>query len=184
MSTTPRPNLSVAVILLSGYQWLDAAGPVDYLNNHSQAVLRAIDSDPALVTKAPILTWYFVASTLDPILTSSGPKQTPTHTFATCPHVDYIFMSGNSLPHALPPQFTKLVQTRFADPKVRFLTVCTGSLLLAPTGILNHLRVASNKRVLKDLAQSGQLDYNLLGGGPAVGEGWEGMERSWGHEWY
>ena len=42
----------------------------------------------------------------------------------------------------------KFVQARFADPKVGFLTVCIGSIALAPTGILNHLHVASNKKVL------------------------------------
>ncbi|EDR05719.1 uncharacterized protein LACBIDRAFT_236989 [Laccaria bicolor S238N-H82] len=155
------PNLSFAVILLPGFQWLDAAGPVDYLNDHSQARLRGRGADPALVAKAPILTWYYVASTLDPIPASSGPKQPPTHTFATCPRVDYVLMPGNSPSTPVPPEFTEFVQTRFADPKVRFLTVCTGSILLARTGILNHLRVASNKKALKHLAQSGQLDHNV-----------------------
>lgn len=70
-------------------------------------------------------------------------------------------MPGDSLIPVVPPAFTEFVQTRFADPKVRFLTVCTGSLALAPTGILNHLRVASNKRGLKSLAQSGQLDHKV-----------------------
>jgi len=112
-------------------------------------------SNPALVAKAPILTWYYVASMLDPIVASPGPKQTPTHSFATCPCVDYTFIPGIS------PQLTKFVQTHFADPKVRFLTVCTGSIALAPTCILNHLHIASNKKVLKYLAQSGQLDQNV-----------------------
>jgi len=118
-------------------------------------------SDPALVAKAPILTWYYVASTLDPIVASPGPKQTPTHTFATCPRVDYVFIPGISPDQAIPPELTKFLQTRFADPEVGFLTVCTGSIALAPTGILNHLRVASNKKVLQYLAQSGQLDQNI-----------------------
>jgi putative intracellular protease/amidase len=83
-------------------------------------------------------------------------------------------MPGNLLNPAVPPAFTEFVQTRFADPKVRFLTICTGSIVLTPTGILNHLRVASNKKGLKYLVQSGQLDHNVHW----VGEGWEGVERS------
>lgn len=162
-STTSHspPKLSFAVILLPDYQWLDAAGPIDYLNNHSQARLTAMNSDPKLVAKAPILTWYYVASTLDPVPASSGPKETPTHTFETCPPVNYVLMPGTLLNPPLPPEFIKFVQQRYADPSVTFLTVCTGSLTLAPTGILDHHRVASNKAALKYLAQSGQLNRKV-----------------------
>ena len=84
-----------------------------------------MNSDPEFVADAPILTWYYVASMLDPIHALPGPKQTPTHTFATCQRVDYVLMPGISLNQAVPPEFTKFVGMRFEDPTVGLLTVCT-----------------------------------------------------------
>jgi hypothetical protein len=88
------------------------------------------------------------------LLWPKSDAHTHVRDLATC---RYALMPGMQVAQpAVPPEFTKFVQARFAGPNVGFLTVCTGSTALALTGILNHLRVASNRKELKFLAQSGE----------------------------
>ena len=152
------PNLRIAVLLLPDHQNLDVVGPMDYLNNHSQAYLAKIPTVQHLLAKATILTWYFVSDTLDPITATSGPKQLPTHTYATCPPVDCILVPGIDPLSSLSEGCTEFVKKKWADPKVLFLTVCTGSLVLAQTGVLDGYHVASNKVALKMLVDAGKLN--------------------------
>ncbi|EDR05113.1 uncharacterized protein LACBIDRAFT_294865 [Laccaria bicolor S238N-H82] len=149
------PSLSIAVLLFPDHQNLDAVGTMDYLNSHSQAYLANFPTVQHLVPKAPILTWYFVSDTLDPITATSGPKQLPTHTYATCPPVDCILVPGIDPFLPLSEGCTEFLKK---DPKVILLTVCTGSLVIAQTGVLDGHNVASNKWALKLMVDAGKLN--------------------------
>jgi transcriptional regulator GlxA family with amidase domain len=50
------------------------------------------------------------------------------------------------------------VKKGWADPKVLFLAVCTGSLVLAQIGVLDGYHVASNKIALKMVVDAGKLN--------------------------
>ncbi|KAH9479869.1 Isonitrile hydratase [Psilocybe cubensis] len=153
------PELSVGLVLLPEHQWLDAAGTTDYLYNHSYDILSKLYTDnPELVSKAPRMTFHYISSDYSPVHASSGPPQTPTCTYENCPFVDIIIVPGADPAAEAPKGFVEFIQTRYADPKFKaILMVCTGSMCIARTGILDGHQVCSNKFVLRMAANNKML---------------------------
>lgn len=155
-------TLYFGVLLLPGYQWLDSAGAVDYLNNHSQAYMKFCGLSDDIIAKGPILKWYYISSDFNPIQPTSGPPQHPTHTYADCPHIDYLIVPGPDPALLLPEGCAAFLQNLMAkDTFKALLTVCTGSLPVAQSGILDGLRVCSNKFALKAMASAGMLNKKV-----------------------
>ncbi|KXN86036.1 Isonitrile hydratase [Leucoagaricus sp. SymC.cos] len=150
-------TIHIGLVLFPSFQLLDAAGPVDYLNNHSKAYATVLGLPQALVDKATTINWYHIAETLEPVHATSGPGLLPTHTFSNPPsHLDYLIAPGPDPSIQLSPSCTSFLQTTF--PKLKgLLTVCTGSIALSQTGILDGLQVCSNKWVMKGMAKAGLL---------------------------
>jgi len=143
------PTLKIGLLLLPGYQWLDAAGSVDYLNNHSQAILKKVKFIPkAVLDKAPIMVWHYISSDLTPVDATTGPLQTPSCTYADCPPLNYLFVPGRNPAIPLPEGCAEFLRERIQTLDA-LLTVCTGSMVIAQTGILDGLHVCSNKVALK-----------------------------------
>jgi len=153
-------NLHIGLLLFPEYQWLDAAGSVDYLNNHSQTMMKALNVPQAIIDKAPTFTWHYISSDLTPIKASSGPLQTPSCTYADCPPLDCLFVPGPDPSAPLPEGCAAFLQERV--PKLKaLLTVCTGSMAIAQAGVLDGLHVCSNKMVLKMFAEAGTLNKKV-----------------------
>jgi len=155
-------TLHFGVLLLPSHQLLDGAGPVDYINNHCQTYLKLAAIDEDIVVKGPIIVWHYISSDLKPIQPSSGPVQHPTHTYADCPELDYLIVPGPDSTAALPEGCAAFLQNLIAkDTFKALLTVCTGSVALAQSGVLDGLHVCSNKFVLKKLASTGMLNKKV-----------------------
>jgi len=86
----------------------------------------------------------------------SGPKQIPTCTYASCPPLDYLLVPGPDVAVPLPEGCSDFIHKIFAELK-GLLLICTGSIAIAKTGLLDGLRVCSNKFVLRMLTEAGQL---------------------------
>ncbi|KAF6764233.1 class I glutamine amidotransferase-like protein, partial [Ephemerocybe angulata] len=144
--------LQFGILLLPGYQWLDIAGPVDYLNQHTEYMLSGIA--PEAAAKAPNINWHYISDlgNLDPVNATSGPAQIPTTTFKTSPRLDYLLVPGGNPNYQLSNQTTTFIETQLPGLK-SLLTVCTGSMILAHTGILDGIHVATNKYALRFSAQ-------------------------------
>ncbi|KAF9010795.1 ThiJ/PfpI [Cyathus striatus] len=139
--------LSIGVLLLPEFQLLDAMGPIDHLSSHTKEYL-AICQVP-FAAKGPSIKWHFISSTQDitPMNASFGPLLVPTCTYADCP----------ARPNcALPAGCEEFLKNRLKEVKL-FLLVCTGSLAIAPTGILDGLQVCANKGALKLMKLNGTL---------------------------
>ncbi|PUU73184.1 class I glutamine amidotransferase-like protein [Tuber borchii] len=137
----PIPT-TFGVLLFPGFQALDVFGPIDVLNTL------------ALSKK---LNLHIIAETLDPVTTKLPQPNTtgsefhecivPTHTFATVPPLDFLLVPGGLGTRApgLDPtrQFVKNIY-----PSLKYLmTVCTGSALIAPTGLLDGRSATGNKKL-------------------------------------
>jgi len=158
-SMSPQ-TLHFGLLLFPGYQWLDAAGAVDYLNNHSYAMMKAVNVPEAILNISPIIEWYYISSDLTPIKASSGPLQIPSCTYADCPELDYLIVPGPDPFAPLPTGCTEFLHERI--PKLKaLLTVCTGSMAIAQAGVLDGLHVCSNKVVLKMFAEAGILNKKV-----------------------
>lgn len=151
-------TLHAGLLLMHDYQWLDAAGAVDYLNNHSQEFLRGVRQEPDLVARGHVIIWHYIAEDLKPVQASSGPAGIPTCTFTDCPPLDLLIVPGADYRLRLPETCNTLLRNLMASERfIAFLTVCTGSIVIAPSGMLDGLRVCSNKFILKEMAGLGLL---------------------------
>ncbi len=133
------PPTKFGVVLFPGFQALDVFGPLDVLNN---------------LSRTTPLEFAVLAATLDPVGTRVespgciGQTVVPTHTFDNCPEdLEVLLVPGgfgtrNPVITAPIVEFLKSIY-----PKLRFLlTVCTGSAVLAQSGLLDGRRATSNKR--------------------------------------
>lgn len=136
-----QPPTKFGVVLFPGFQALDVFGPLDILNNLSR------------ITPLEFAT---LAATLEPVSTRAddgpagriGQSVVPTHTFADCPaDIEVLLVPGGlgARDDAVAAPVAAFVRRVF--PKLRFLlTVCTGSAIVAQSGVLDGRRATSNKR--------------------------------------
>ncbi|KAK5626861.1 hypothetical protein RRF57_002576 [Xylaria bambusicola] len=138
-ASAEKPPTKFGVVVFPGFQALDVFGPVDVLNNYSQSaplefVLLAVTRDPVTTKLAQLGT--------------IGQSVVPTHTFDGCPEDLEVLLVpggvGNRDPAVTAPivEFVKRIY-----PKLRFLlTVCTGSAIVAQSGLLDGRQATSNKK--------------------------------------
>ncbi|KJA14172.1 hypothetical protein HYPSUDRAFT_49377 [Hypholoma sublateritium FD-334 SS-4] len=159
MSSKP---LQFGVLLLPSYQLLDAVGPFDYINNHTQSYLKMCNIPDAIANKGAHIVWHFISWDLAPVQPSSGPPQNPTCTYADCTPLDYLIVPGPDPTAPLPAGCAAFLQRLMAaDTFKALLTVCTGSAAAAQSGVLDGRRVCSNKYVLRVLAGAGALNRRV-----------------------
>ncbi|KAL5394122.1 hypothetical protein PMIN06_008616 [Paraphaeosphaeria minitans] len=135
----------IAIILFPGFQLLDVTGPLDTLN---------------VLSRSTPLRLSILASTLDPVSTALPPTPStpstppfaqsilPTHTFDTAPpDIDVLIVPGG--PGTRTPATTRPILpfiTRTYPSLTHLLSICTGSGIVAQTGVLDGRRATSNKR--------------------------------------
>lgn len=129
------------IALFPGFQALDVFGPVDILN---------------LLSKSAELKIAVLAATLDPVSTSLteggfGQSLLPTHTYDDAPSdIEVLLVPGGlgTRDDAITTPVVEYLQKAY--PKLRYLlTVCTGSALVAKSGVIDGKRATSNKRAWK-----------------------------------
>jgi len=142
-SNKPWLPKKIGVVLFPTFQSLDVAGPLDVF----QFLSSKIDG----------MELYLIAATKDPVSTAFkgsnfGWKISPTHTFDEPPDsLDVLFVPGGLGLFITGEENEEIlgpIRSFIKDqcPKVRYLlTVCTGSALVAQTGVLDGLRATSNK---------------------------------------
>lgn len=155
-------TLNIGLLLLPEYQWLDAAGPVDYINSHSRQMISRLQLPATIVDKSPIINWHYISNDLTPVRATSGPLQQPSCTFDTYPQLDYLVVPGPDPFAPLQEGCVAFLKKLIVDPSFKaLLLVCTGSMAVAQTGILDGHNVCSNKVVLKAAAEKGLLNKKV-----------------------
>ncbi|ORY12987.1 class I glutamine amidotransferase-like protein [Clohesyomyces aquaticus] len=142
----PNPPTHIAIILFPGFQLLDVAGPLDVLN--------------ILSTSQP-LTLSILSSTLSPVSTAHNINSphpdskfaesiVPTHTFDNPPPGIEVLIVPGGLGTRVESEMEGVIgflKRMDRDGGVRWwLTVCTGSAVLARAGVLDGRRATSNKK--------------------------------------
>jgi len=153
ISPPPRP-LTIGVLVFPGFQLLDYAGPMDAFN------ILALSHPVALST---------IATTLAPVPTHNGGQASagssisqsvvPTNTLETAPNdLDVLLIPGGM--GARDQQNADMLSKCVAWLKERHvggakgpkwvLTVCTGSEILARTGVLDGRKATTNKKAFNE----------------------------------
>ncbi|KAM5434621.1 hypothetical protein MferCBS31731_006723 [Microsporum ferrugineum] len=143
---------SFGVLLFPEFQSLDVFGPLDALNLFS--LTRKLNLSIIAEKMEPVSTQ--VRSTqINKFGSSFGEAIMPTHTFKNAPPLDVLLIPGGFGTEApdLGPTLTFIKDTY---PSLQYvLTVCTGSELLAKTGILDGRHATTNKQVYNRVIKSG-----------------------------
>jgi transcriptional regulator GlxA family with amidase domain len=136
-------------ILVYDYQAIDVVGPVDLLHSANSGFLEVskvfgpIDDDA--ISRAPNFVFHHVGMTKEPFhLFTSAITLTPTTTVDECPELGIILLGGpNPVGFELHQKYVDLIRQHINAGRLLF-TTCTGSAVLASTGLLNGKNATIN----------------------------------------
>jgi transcriptional regulator GlxA family with amidase domain len=128
--STPR---RLGAVLYPGFELLDFFGPLEMFGNMTGSVEVAM-----------------VAEKKGAVTSAQGPAAVADHDFADCPPLDLLLIPGGIGTRAEidNPAMLDWLKQRVPRAEVT-MTVCTGSALLAQTGLLDGRRATSNKMVFQ-----------------------------------
>ncbi|KAL3477157.1 putative thij/pfpi [Aspergillus californicus] len=138
MATNP---ISIGCLVFD-YQAIDVIGPCDLLNSCSKRLINALSFfgpvDPVALANAPDFVFHHIGESRDPVrLLTSALTLVPTTTVDECPELDCLIVGGpNPVNHVVPQSYVEFIQRHVAAGKLLF-TICTGSAVVAATGVLD-----------------------------------------------
>jgi transcriptional regulator GlxA family with amidase domain len=134
------------VVLFEGFELLDVFGPLEawgMLANMDQCKITTVAERSGAVTSA------------------QGPKAIAEFSFSDCPHLDLMLIPGGIGTRNEISNKTLLDWLKVRAEKAEVVTtVCTGTAILAHTGLLDGRRATTNKRAFKWVAeQSAKVNW-------------------------
>ena len=133
----PLPVIHVGAIVFDRFELLDLFGPLEMFG--------------LLETHA---TTMVLAENADGISSSSGPRVVADAAMADSGAFDVLLIPGGIGTRTIMRDETFLAElTRLAETSTLVATVCTGSLLLSMTGLLDGRKATSNKRVFQEVTR-------------------------------
>ncbi|KAK7034030.1 hypothetical protein VNI00_012461 [Paramarasmius palmivorus] len=152
----------LAVCLYPDVAALDYQGPIEMLGGFSTE-LQARFGHYYKTRPSCAINVEFLSHTKEPVKPVAGPGLVPTLTYkeAMETDIDIILIPGgaNSDPKALDPSLLEFLKKRGPLAK-HILAVCTGSWVLAGSGLLNGKRATTNKAVFR-LVVEATKDLNI-----------------------
>ena len=146
---TAAPTLrKVAVVLFDGFTVLDVYGPVQVF-----ASCRVQNPDG---TRQPLFELFTIAERTGIVKPGEGPPSYAQYGFADAPDYDILLIPGGFGTRAVVTNEPFLKQLAEASQRATTTTtVCTGSALLARTGLLDGRPATSNKLAWDWVVQQG-----------------------------
>jgi transcriptional regulator GlxA family with amidase domain len=144
--TPPQDGVPVAFVLSRGAVMIDFAGPWEvfqdaYLGGAGQGM------------KMDLFRLYTVAETKEPIEASAGMKILPDYTFENAPAPKVIVVPGQSAQEH-PSEAMQEWLRKSAKTADVTMSVCTGAMLLANTGLLSGKSATTNHNAYKAMAMN------------------------------
>jgi len=147
------PPSTYGLLLFPGFQLLDVGGPIDFLNE---------------LARVKNINLYIIAENSGPVSTKVPTLEKPpaveekiiaTHSFDDILHnpeikIEVLIIPGGRGTRVFKPEdhIIKFVQEIYAQKTFKYLlTVCTGSLIVALTGLIDERKATINKRAFNDL---------------------------------
>jgi transcriptional regulator GlxA family with amidase domain len=144
--TPPQDGVPVAFVLSRGAVMIDFAGPWEvfqdaYLGGAGQGM------------KMDLFRLYTVAETKEPIEASAGMKILPDYTFENAPAPKVIVVPGQSAQEHPSKAMQEWLRKSAKTADVT-MSVCTGAILLANTGLLSGKSATTNHNAYKAMAMN------------------------------
>lgn len=143
-------KLAVGIILFDDVEVLDFAGPFEvFSRTRLEPGVESRRSDAS----APFRP-FTVAATADPVVATGGLRVLPDYTFDAAPAIDILVVPGGFGTRRLIDDAGVLHRIRDAAGRAQLVTsVCTGSLVLAASGLLRGRRATTHWGALDLLAR-------------------------------
>jgi transcriptional regulator GlxA family with amidase domain len=136
--------------MLEAVQLSDIVGIDIFGNLSTEYFAEMVTIEPRLESfrdQAMDITFYYIASTLDPAPITPGIKFAPNTTYDDCPrNLDIVFIGGPHPSHR-PAAADKFLKEAWDQTPV-FFTTCIGSLWLASSGVMKGLSATTNRGAL------------------------------------
>jgi len=133
---------NLAILIFDDVEVLDFAGPFEVFSVTNE------------LNENKLLNIYTIALNNNPILAKNGLKVVADYTLDNCPKTDYLIIPGGSGTRALLKNGPFLAWvTRTASGCDHLLSVCSGSLVLAVTGLLKGLSATTHHQVFDELTE-------------------------------
>jgi putative intracellular protease/amidase len=137
------------VVLFKGFELLDVFGPLEAWG------MLAVTGQCKVTT---------VAQRSGAVTSAQGPKAIADYGFADCPNLDLILIPGGiGTREEISNQLLLDWLKARAEKAEGVTTVCTGTAILARTGLLDGHRATTNKRAFKWVAEQGPKVNRLIG---------------------
>ncbi|THV00220.1 class I glutamine amidotransferase-like protein [Dendrothele bispora CBS 962.96] len=153
----------MAVCLYHHMTVLDYQGPTEMLTTYSTTLRKNYGS---LFQSFPesAIDAEFLSHTNEPVEPLIGPKVIPTGTYKEAmesgKQYDIVMIpGGNGNPQNVDPSLLEFLKKQYPKAK-HVLTICTGSWILAGTGLLNGQKATTNKIMFK-IIQESTKDLNI-----------------------
>ncbi|KAK3331840.1 class I glutamine amidotransferase-like protein [Cercophora scortea] len=160
--------LSIGVVLFPGFQPLDVIGPLDMiflLSGGQNMTLSTIwkETGPIWARAPPLANSEAAPPPAEGTLPSTyplvGPHIVATHTFASAPKLDILLVPGGGGNVVLSENNDTVIEdflvSRF-DELEYLISVCTGAVSLAKSGLLNGRNATTSKYAWSWVTQFGQ----------------------------
>jgi transcriptional regulator GlxA family with amidase domain len=130
---------TLVAVLFPGFEILDLAGPLEMFGN--------LTGEFSVVT---------VAERAGPVRSSQQVELVADHGFETCPGADYVLVPGGfgTFEQGRNPAMLEFLR-RVCPQADQVMTVCSGSALLARTGLLDGLKATTNKAYFAQCSAEG-----------------------------
>jgi transcriptional regulator GlxA family with amidase domain len=130
---------TLGIVLFPEFELLDVCGPLEMFGN-----LKGM------------IDVLMVAQQRGPVESAQGPSVVADHGFADCPPLDLLLVPGGigTRREVDNPVLLEWLCTRASEAEIA-MTVCTGTALLARTGMLDGRQATTNKRVFAWVADQG-----------------------------
>ncbi|KAL2823812.1 DJ-1/PfpI family protein [Aspergillus cavernicola] len=139
---SPNPPQTYGILLFRAFELLDVFGPLEALSllaTRTNLTLYLLSETLSPVSTQPLLP------AMNPFNSTFFPTINPTHTLDTAPLLDVLIVPGG-LGTRSPYLNLTLEYIKTVYPSLDFLlTICTGSALVAKTGLLDGRRATTNK---------------------------------------
>ena len=130
------PRRKVAVLIFDGVDLLDVAGPIEVFSH------------------AGGFEVFTVAATAQPVRSASETTLTPRYTLADSPRAAVVVIPGGTLRAPLADPATAEWVKRASGESEVTLSVCTGALLLARSGLLDGLEATTHHQSIAALREA------------------------------
>ncbi|KAK7458162.1 hypothetical protein VKT23_010070 [Stygiomarasmius scandens] len=149
---TAKTTYTLAVCLFHHFTTLDYQGPIEILTAYSTSNRKnygfLFETFPDSAIDAE-----FLSHSMEPVEPGIGPKVLPTGTYKDVMEqgrqFDIILIPGGAgNPGNVDSSLLEFIKTQYPKAK-HILTVCTGSWILAGTGLLSGKKATTNKKVFR-----------------------------------